>query len=1415
MSLLGTLADKEVNNFLRTVTIKNTYFATRSRNRQMRVNSTSVPDNIVPYYRHIAGEYILKEPVTCQVKNPKTGLYESQTYGNTALVTNGMGYQNREVKNTDLYEDTAFDEMMYVTSLDTGEEIPFTLENLHPEFASDASAVHTKTLAAYKVPSRLHDLLCEKYPAQVDLIKAIVYPVTGVRGLTDVELNEFENNGEPLPDYKRRRRDALVSANDFSLLACDETILEELERHDLITHAKLILRNLDKRWNIQEFWKEQNYPLVLWAIVWCALRLGLIIRRYENIKTQFAHSSHVWDYLESKGLEPYRGYLTTAQTKFLYKNIEYILRNRGKQKVTNILVDEFLSDIGLNLKTKTVVLDTTATLDTSKLHHISEVKTQCRSCSRASYCHKNITNFECPNYLNTSGLCEAQPIILTEEFVGARKSKIISALINQYGYTEAEAKTKYERSIIWKDDEVEAIRSDYDRDQLTDVNGPIESLDTLIQREYASGLEPEYSENVVDQQTKELQHIAGTVAPTKLIELTRNRPQPKYQSLFNKFLTETLLHLAPRLYTYVNANGHTVTEKLEKVSTSYNLTFRNVSMNCRLEFGQLLAMMYMGVMKENEINLFFDHCTNDTAYGRDRQYFRFGWGEEELETVVNASRLIPLIPGDYVIGGIVDSSKVFVKNDQGRYVQCVDQFFLEDKEYYKRGETAADFILMESGDYVPGDPIDDERVYQWAPWKGIANGTSEYEWITGLIDKAAGHEPLTDFHQMWTYDFPIPYQARLKTTFKFGKPVPQQALVDAWLTDEETSFDYEEMIPAELLSKFPKAVKVNDMIYVVSEIEQDAPEMWDGWSVALKIEGIIKNNAFFYARDEIAIIPKYARWYSDHLVPDDAAHVTTSKQVTLLNTDLLPLDENVEGDESPRTSMITIQFDANKGKTYIPIEIEKYFDLDAFLNGYVDLMENVTTQEQIGEYLTKMFTLLERTYAYGEGSPRAETQIAAKAVLEACLHNIQNYRFDLTGGNKTAQWIPDGITKYKVEHAPIQALLFGDWLKRTDNLMDICDVVDANTHSTEIWSEFNSDCIKKVLDFCTLPYVETSDNIELAKKMRKLVASLSSYKIAFIDGDETERYTDSPVAVVDGSAECQISVVDKDYVSPIMDSVCNPHVACYEVAEDGCIMMRTPDTHAREGVVYYEVVTTQYVDPDLDDSESEVSEEDQSIDVVDTLNLDTVTYRGVAFEEGTLLTPNTYYEKIDVKQILKVSGVTSILEFKKENGKWMVRIGAAVQGKKVMPSPSCRRFSTITPVLKDYKLTYTSEVYSPEKTQDAFISSLKLEDSQRKKLVTYKYRHTINVNDYGWTAWMEIPPVLADYMSVFSMARTIYVHDKTGVDIIVENGDSIVDEQWRDDAGTDELPALRQYSDRLDPVPTEGVIRYAYTMEES
>ena len=332
--------------------------------------------------------------------------------------------------------------------------------------------------------------------------------------------------------------------------------------------------------------------------------------------------------------------------------------------------------------------------------------------------------------------------------------------------------------------------------------------------------------------------------------------------------------------------------------------------------------------------------------------------------------------------------------------------------------------------------------------------------------------------------------------------------------------------------------------------------------------------------------------------------------------------------------------------------------------------------------------------------------------------------------------------------------------------MTICDAIDASSHTEDIWKDFNSDCIKRVLEFCTLSYVETADDIELAKKMRKLVASLSSYKIAFIDGDEEERYTDSTAALVSGSASNVMTIVSKEYVAPIMDSVCNPHIACYEIAEDGFIMMRTADTHAVEGKVYYEVVNTQTIDPDLEEDLVEVGE-DMEVDVVDTLDLDTVTYLGTAFEIGTLLTPNTYYERIDIRKMLKVSGMEAVVEFKRENGKWKCRVGALRDSKKTVPT-----FSTDP---------------AADKSQDAFISSLKVEEAQKKKLVTYKYRKSIHVTDYGWTAWLDVPDALADLMTVFQMSRTIYVHDTTDVDIITESGDSIVDDQWRLDFGyTDE-----------------------------
>ena len=91
-----------------------------------------------------------------------------------------------------LYHPT--DTIMTVTSLDTQQQIEFTIDTLK---------VHTRTKAAYVPGTAFFTDLCSRYPNQVDLIKSILYPIS------DVE--------------------AAIDAEDFTILACGTGFLEDSE----------------------------------------------------------------------------------------------------------------------------------------------------------------------------------------------------------------------------------------------------------------------------------------------------------------------------------------------------------------------------------------------------------------------------------------------------------------------------------------------------------------------------------------------------------------------------------------------------------------------------------------------------------------------------------------------------------------------------------------------------------------------------------------------------------------------------------------------------------------------------------------------------------------------------------------------------------------------------------------------------------------------------------------------------------------------------------------------------------------------------------------------------------------------------------------------------------------------------------
>lgn len=221
------------------------------------------------------------------------------------------------------------DTMMYIPSIDTGETVPFTKETL---------LTHPKTAQLYKPGrDRYNDLLIT-HPTQKDLIKSIVYPVKDMQ--------------------------TAIEAEDFTLLAYDDTFLEVGERYDLIEHLNNFLEYNSQRWYIQEFNYEELHPIAFWAILFYMLPATMFARRLENVHTSSVHSFHVWEYLISKGLGDYRDILTLEQSLFLYRNINYLYKNKGKKSNLLILADNLLRSLRVSVVGKMIYHNNADTQDT-------------------------------------------------------------------------------------------------------------------------------------------------------------------------------------------------------------------------------------------------------------------------------------------------------------------------------------------------------------------------------------------------------------------------------------------------------------------------------------------------------------------------------------------------------------------------------------------------------------------------------------------------------------------------------------------------------------------------------------------------------------------------------------------------------------------------------------------------------------------------------------------------------------------------------------------------------------------------------------------------------------------------------------------------------------------------------------------
>ena len=202
----------------------------------------------------------------------------------------------------------------------------YTVEHELPEdviFSKELKTTNPKTYELYKIPNDEYFHLEEQYSKYTGLLRCMVYPISNI--------------------------DEAIAAPNLTLLAYDDSLLEINERESIVKCLKDFLDMVRTRWWIEEYTYEDMYAITFWGMLWQMLPMVLLGQRFKNIKTPYVHSFHVWEYLKSKGLNDYRDILTTNQSLWLYRNIDYILKNKGKVSNLRILAENLLGEAYISL----------------------------------------------------------------------------------------------------------------------------------------------------------------------------------------------------------------------------------------------------------------------------------------------------------------------------------------------------------------------------------------------------------------------------------------------------------------------------------------------------------------------------------------------------------------------------------------------------------------------------------------------------------------------------------------------------------------------------------------------------------------------------------------------------------------------------------------------------------------------------------------------------------------------------------------------------------------------------------------------------------------------------------------------------------------------------------------------------------
>ena len=872
-------------------------------------------------------------------------------------------------------------------------------------------------------------------------------------------------------------------------------------------------------------------------------------------------------------------------------------------------------------------------------------------------CYKNTTKYACSEFVGISETLKPIPIILSEDLAGVRKKKVLELLKTRYDCEGDEAEKRYDRSFMWHDEAIDRITAELDREQTIDTTGSIEELEDVILREHESGLEPVFNDGVVELQRTDLRHVRSSYLPTKLLEIIEDPVEPTYDEMFTRFVTDTFLHLAPQI---INGSVRT------KVFESYSMMIGQDALSFIFSYGEMLAAMYLGFIREQSPDIVVDYPDEDGKYTQRsfisnfKEYKSFEFKIPSTAVLNTTFKLgKPVKQQDLVDAwNNIDESL----NELGNFVTTKDESPIDTKKYYII--SGGEYILAGNKGYV-------------TEWK---EGVEYFEFMT-LKDLAVNKDDSTEL------------------------------------------------------------VTINGEIYAVSSREKGASDEdvynWEGFSKVYTILGkyTYKNNAYIYYEnnDEIAIIPKYFRWHSDHLgvpsyrtydemisgnpnpklgdvtvvwgVEDDPASTNVDERIYIYALDnvgtgmswrpvvatdkceviqvpfeytyneeagdystkvmkttihaqndvlsftditfLTPDDREVTTDELTEYKNFVAFADSAKATKYDLCELEHYVNVDWILNNlYVDMLGQIDSQAQLGEYIEKMFTILERLDMIRASAGDIKTKLAITEFLKSVLVGNIKREFKLVNVGDNA------------------SPTFEDWFQYNQEIGNSIRKIDSAINSKELWNEFSIKLYGSLLNGCGLAYANISTDKTKYNKLKALIKSLSSYLINFTDGNSISRVSTELPHIAEDTHDHTLSFKSFIDMSLVVETTDRPKAGDVNGDEYGRLFIPVRERFAVDDVVYFH--RRFHTDMDSNGQIIPYTDDEFGGSGVEFVRDGTIV-------EGSSLVKHPYYFFINVKDLVgatedQLVRVIRMDDDPRRSYNWYYQIGNKVTKTKIVPT---------------------------------------------------------------------------------------------------------------------------------------------------